>query len=83
MEEFKTKLAEYETIKTNGKVPYFFQNIDLGDSESENLKYASVLYSFDDYFKQSRKHKMNLIDYGEVVKTSKFLPKTYQYMVFK
>lgn len=83
MDEFKFNLKIYEEIKSKGDVPYFFQNIDLGDAESENLKYASVLYSFDDYFKQARKNKMTLADYGEIVKTSKFIPKTYQYIVFK
>lgn len=82
MNEFKSNLKEYEKIKGNGEVPYFFQKIDLGDSESRDLKYASVLYSFDDYFKQAQKYNLTLSDYGEVIKTSKFLPKTYQYMVF-
>jgi demethylmenaquinone methyltransferase/2-methoxy-6-polyprenyl-1,4-benzoquinol methylase len=82
MNEFKSNLREYERMKENGEVPYFFQNIDLGDSESKDLKYASVLYSFDDYFKQAKSYDMTLTDYGEVIKTSKFLPKTYQYMVF-
>lgn len=83
MEEFKANLKSYEELKTKGKIPYFFQNIDLGDSESKELKYASVLYSLDDFFKQSQKYKLKLIDYGEVVKTSKYLPKTYQFIVFK
>lgn len=83
MEEFKSNLKMYEEVKSKGEVPYFFQNIDLGDTESRDLKYASVLYSFDDYFKQAQKHQMSLVDYGEVIKTSKFLPKTYQYIVFK
>lgn len=83
MEEFKSNLRMYEEVKTKGEVPYFFQKIDLGDAESNDLKYASVLYSFDDYFKQALQQKMNLSDYGEVVKTSKFLPKTYQYIVFQ
>lgn len=82
MKEFKANLRIYEEIKSKGEVPYFFQNIDLGNSESENLKYASVLYSLDDYFKQALIHKMNMFDYGEVVRTSKFMPKTYQYIVF-
>lgn len=83
MQEFKEKLIMYEEMKSIGEVPYFFQKIDLGDSESENLEYASVLYSFDDYYKQASKFKMSLSDYGEVIRTSKYLPKTYQYMVFK
>ena len=82
MEEFKSNLKLYEEIKSKGEIPYFFQNIDLGDAESEYLKYASVLYSFDDYFKQAKKYQLNLVDYGEVIKTSKFLPKTYEYLVF-
>lgn len=83
MEEFKTKLKIYEDIKGKGEVPYFFQNIDMGDSENRELKYASVLYSLDDYYKQAKKFKMIFNDYGEVVKTSKYLPKVYQYIVFK
>jgi SAM-dependent methyltransferase len=82
MKALKSNLRIYEEIKIKGEVPYFFQNIDLGDNESEDLRYASVLYSFDDFFKQAKKNKMTLSDYGEVVKTSKFLPKTYQYIVF-
>jgi SAM-dependent methyltransferase len=82
MEEFKNYLKIYDDAKNKGMVPYFFQNIDLGNAESETLKYASVLYSFDDYFKQATKYGLKLIDYGEVVKTAKYLPKTYQYFVF-
>lgn len=82
MEEFKSYLKIYEEVKVKGEIPYFFQNIDLGDAESNDLKYASVLYSFDDYFKQSQKYNLVLNDYGEVIKTSKYLPKTYQYLVF-
>lgn len=80
MEEFRVNLKVYEEIKSKGEIPYFFQNIDLGTEESKELKYASVLYSFDDYFKQTKKHQMSLTDYQEVIKTSKFLPKTYQYI---
>jgi len=83
MEEFKDYLRIYEEVKSEGKVPYFFQNIDLGNSESKDLKYASVLYSYEDFYKQAMLHKMTLCDYGEVVKTSKFLPKAYQYIVYK
>lgn len=83
MNEFKSYLKIYEDMKNQGGVPYFFQNIDLGDNESKELKYASVLYSFDDYFKQAKKNNLRLCDYGEVVKTSKYLPKTYQFMVFE
>lgn len=82
MEEFKIKLKTYEEIKNKGEVPYFFQNIDMGDSESKDLKYASVLYSLDDYHKQAKKFNMYFSDYGEVIKTSKYLPKVYQYIVF-
>lgn len=83
MEEFKSKLKIYEEIKSKGEVPFFFQNIDLGDKVSKHLKYASVLYSFNDYYQQAQKSQLSLIDYGEVIKTSKFLPKTYQYTVYK
>lgn len=82
MSEFRKNLREYEVMKTSGEIPHFFQNIDLGDAESKDLKYASVLYSLDDFFKQAKKNSMCLIDYGEVIKTSKFLPKTYQYIAF-
>lgn len=83
MVEYKKYLALYEEFKSKGEAPFFFQKIDLGNGESEELKYASVLYSFNDYFQLARKHNLNLSDYGEVVKTSKFLPKTYQYFEFK
>lgn len=83
MDEFKNFLKTYEEFKSVGDVPYFFQSIDLGNSESKDLKYASVLYSFEDFYKQAIKHNMTLSDYGEVVKTSKYLPKTYQYIVYK
>jgi SAM-dependent methyltransferase len=83
MKQFKLKLKMYEKFKTEGVVPYYFQPIDLGDSQSNKLKYASVLYSFGDYFKQAKRHDLSLVDYDEVVKTSKYLPKTYQYFVFQ
>jgi SAM-dependent methyltransferase len=83
MEELKEILVEYEHKKVKSEVPYFFQKIDLGDGESENFEYASVLYSFDDYYKESRKNNLELFDYGEIVKTSKFIPKVYKYIVFK
>lgn len=83
MAEFKANLKMYEDIKSKGEVPYFFQNIDLGDSESTELKYASVLYSLDDYFKKAKQYNICMDDYGEVVKTSKYIPKTYQYIVFR
>jgi SAM-dependent methyltransferase len=82
MPEFRERLRLYEEMKSRGETPHFFQNIDLGDGESRELKYASVLYSLDDFFKKARKNSLRLIDYGEVVKTSKFLPKIYQYIVF-
>ena len=83
MEEFKSKLKIYEKIKSKGEVPYFFQNIDLGDKVSKYLKYATVLYSFNDYFQQAQNSQLSLVDYDEVIKTSKFLPKIYQYIVYK
>lgn len=82
MTDFRERLRLYEEIKARGETPHFFQNIDLGDAESANLKYASVLYSIDDFFMRAREHDMRLIDYGEVIKTAKFLPKVYQYMAF-
>lgn len=83
MNELKEILAEYETKKAKNEVPFFFQKIDLGNAESESLEYASVLYSFDDYFKEAKKNDMELCDYTEIVKTSKFIPKVYKYIVFK
>lgn len=82
MEEFKFNLKTYEQFKSKNKTPYFFQKIDLGDAESADLKYASVLYSFGDYYKKAKECNMNLVDYGEVIKTSKFIPKIYQFIVF-
>jgi SAM-dependent methyltransferase len=81
--ELKTLLAEYEERKSDGDVPYFFQKIDLGESESSDYEYASVLYSFADYYKEARTNLLNLIDYDEVVKTAKYIPKVYQYFVFE
>ncbi len=66
-----------------GDIPFFFQRIDLGDGESDEYEYASVLYSFADYFKEARLNNLNLTDYDEIVKTSKFIPKVYQYFVFE
>jgi len=83
MQDLKSVLREYEEHKGRGEVPYFFQKIDLGDAESEDYEYASVLYSLDDYYKQAQSNGMNLIDYTEVVKTSKLIPKVYQYIVFQ
>ena len=83
MEDLKTNLYTYERLKNKNETPYFFQKIDFGDSESENLKYASVLYSIGDYYKKAKEYDMNLIDYGEIVKTSKFIPKIYHYIVFQ
>lgn len=82
MPEFRAMLQQYEELKSQGETPHFFQKIDLGDGESKELTYASVLYSFDDFFKQAKKNGLSVNDYGEVIKTSKFIPKTYLYMVF-
>jgi ubiquinone/menaquinone biosynthesis C-methylase UbiE len=83
MQELKDVLAVYEEKKSEGEVPYFFQKIDLGDAESEDYEYASVIYSLDDYYKQAKVNGMNLVDYAEVIKTSKLIPKVYQYIVFQ
>lgn len=83
MEELKEVLSKYEEEKSEGDVPYFFQKIDLGNRESKNHEYASVLYSFNDYYKQANLNKLTLFDYSEIVKTSKFIPKVYQYIVFQ
>lgn len=82
LKELKELMKVYEARKRDGKVPFFFQKIDLGDAESQQYEYASVLYSFADYFKQARRNNMNLVDYDEIVKTDKFIPKVYQYFVF-
>jgi ubiquinone/menaquinone biosynthesis C-methylase UbiE len=82
MDEFKEILRLYEEKRNKGEVPFFFQKIDLGNAESENYEYASVLYSFDDYFKEAQKNSLRLVDYGEVVKTGKYIPKVYKYIVF-
>ena len=81
-EDFKHNLIMYEEVKAQNKVPYFFQPIDLGNAASTQLKYASVLYSFADFFKLARAKKMNLKDYDEIICASRFIPKTYQYMQF-
>jgi SAM-dependent methyltransferase len=82
-EGFKSLLLEYDEMKSGGEVPFFFQNIDLGESESSELKYASVLYSVGDFYKQAEQNGLRLSDYGEVIKTGKFLPKIYQYLSFE
>lgn len=83
MDDLTQNMRAYETLKNNNEVPYFFQNIDMGDSESSDLKYASVLYSFADFYKKAKEYNMNVTDFDEVVKTSKFIPKIYQYFVFQ
>ncbi|MBK9215798.1 MAG: class I SAM-dependent methyltransferase [Chloracidobacterium sp.] len=83
LEELKELMTVYQDRKIEGRVPFFFQKIDLGDKESEEYEYASVLYSFADYFKQSQINEMTLCDYEEIVKTAKFIPKVYQYFVFE
>ncbi len=82
MAAFRDCLHVYEVMKSRGETPHFFQNIDLGDAESLDLRYASVLYSLDDFYAKAKAHLLRLTDYGEVIKTSKFLPKTYQYIQF-
>lgn len=81
-EDFKKNLVMYEQVKAQGKVPYFFQPIDLGNASSNQLKYASVLYSLADYFKLAKSKGMTLKDYDEVICAARFIPKVYQYMEF-
>ena len=81
-DDFKRNLVKYEETKAQGKVPFFFQPIDLGNASSTQLKYASVLYSFADYFKLAKSKNMTLKDYDEVICASRFIPKIYQYMEF-
>lgn len=81
-EDFKKNLIKYDEVKAQGKVPYFFQPIDLGNGASNQLKYASVLYSLADYFKLAKARGMILKDYDEVNCLTRFIPKIYQYMQF-
>jgi ubiquinone/menaquinone biosynthesis C-methylase UbiE len=83
MEDLKDVLKIYDEKRANGEVPFFFQKIDLGNAESDSYEYASVLYSFEDYFKESQKNGLKLSDYGEVIKTAKYIPKVYKYIVFE
>ncbi len=83
IDELKEVLKIYEEKKAKGEVPFFFQKIDLGNAESDRYEYASVLYSFEDYFNQAQKYGLKLSDYGEVVKTAKYIPKVYKYIVFE
>ncbi|MFT3845780.1 MAG: class I SAM-dependent methyltransferase [Lacibacter sp.] len=83
MDEVKEVLKIYNEKKAKGEVPFFFQKVDLGNTESDNYEYASVLYSFEDYFKEAQKNGLKLNDYGEVVKTAKYIPKVYKYIVFE
>lgn len=83
MDELKEVLKIYDEKRTKGEVPFFFQKIDLGNAESDNYEYASVLYSFEDYFKEAQKNGLKLYDYSEVVKTAKYIPKVYKYIVFE
>lgn len=83
MDELKEVLKIYDEKRAKGEVPFFFQKIDLGNAESDSYEYASVLYSFEDYFKEAQKNGLKLSDYGEVVKTAKYIPKVYKYIVFE
>lgn len=83
MSDLKEVMAVYERTKAEGEVPRFFQNIDLGDGVSENLTYASVLYSLRDYYRLAKNKGMQLVDYDEIICTSKYVPKIYWYIEFK
>lgn len=83
MDELKEVLKIYDEKRANDEVPFFFQKIDLGNAESDSYEYASVLYSFEDYFKEAQRNGLRLSDYGEVVKTAKYIPKVYKYIVFE
>lgn len=82
MEELKGLLKKFDKYKSEGKVPYFFQDIDLGSEISDTLKYASVLYTTSDYMKLARENNLELNEFDELVKTAKFMPKVYQYYDF-
>jgi len=81
-DDFRRNLVMYENIKSAGQVPYFFQPIDLGNATSKELKYASVLYSFADYFKLAKSKQLILSDYEEIICEARFIPKVYQFMNF-
>ncbi len=81
-EDFKNNLVMYEQVKAKGEIPYFFQPIDLGNAASEQLKYASVLYSLADYFKLAKSKGLILKEYDEIICMSRFIPKVYQYLEF-
>ena len=83
LEELKNVLKIYEEKKNNNEIPFFFQKIDLGNSESDKYEYASVLYSVKDYFNEAKKNHLMLLDFDEIVKTSRYIPKVYQFMQFQ
>lgn len=82
MEDLKNVLTKFDEFKNNGKTPYFFQDIDLGDRASDQLKYASVLHTTSDYIKIAQSYNLYLFAFDELIKTAKFTPKVYQYYEF-
>ena len=83
LDELKEVLKIYEEKKNKNEIPFFFQKIDLGNSESDEYEYASVLYSVKDYLSEAKKNKLMLLDFDEIVKTSRYIPKVYQFMQFQ
>jgi ubiquinone/menaquinone biosynthesis C-methylase UbiE len=83
IEELKEIMKKFDDYKLEDKTPYFFQDIDLGNGTSEILKYASVLYTTSDYLKLAKKAGLNYVEFDELIKTGKFMPKIYQYYDFQ
>ena len=81
-EDLKANLAIYEDVRRQGKIPYTFQKIDLGDGESEDLTYGSVFHSTADFIMGGINAGLELVSFRENIKTKKYHPKVYQYMEF-
>jgi len=79
-QEWIDVLREYQNL--HGP-KYFFQAIDLGDRESKDLVYPSVLWSLNDYLDEAGSSGINMTFYKELVFTAKPIPKIYQYMEFE
>lgn len=79
-QEWIEVLKEYQNLQGP---KYFFQAIDLGDKESIELVYPSVLWSLNDYLDEARASDINMTFYKEFEFTAKPIPKIYQYMEFE
>lgn len=80
--DLRMNLAAYEDVRSQGRVPYTFQKIDLGDGESEDLAYGSVFHSTADFITGGLDAGLELVSFRENIKTRKYHPKVYQYMEF-